>query len=539
MPPASRSGAAQLRRTEALVGPAGGPEDPAVQASAPPSGKVAATAAAAAPPQIDVSLLSALDASLKEPLLALTQPLEAHIRSITLTPASRVDATTGAVRGYVVLADGSAPVRDANGLFINDRTGTGVSWFTVVPAQDSAAAALRDDDGGLAPALLDESAVLRSFARAAKDAYSVERDAPGMSVGLYSYSDGFDTRYTVVVRGRDDDAYEALADKIELAAEEADARARHYSDGDNGAGGQPRYLSLHEVAASKEYVDLLRRSAALRDSVARRWAAAHGVALAPGTAGSHDTHFIVFSKAHSRDAPGSGKAPQRAYLVFDDTLDPASARGGVLLYRGPVAGYSLLQNKERADGEGRRTRAWANDSEERAFSLFPTHSGMHRGESNRARGMHRTMNAKIARAAARRIHWGGPVRKHNPAADEIYYDDDATTLKWLGQLGADPGNNIARTHLKLVAMELPGLDPRPLSLAQLVRIADVSGEAALPVYVGTSNNVVTAIVRSWPTLRRKLGTARTLADVLRHENDDGTIIVVDTDVLRATQDLDE
>ena len=393
----------------------------------------------------------------------------------------------GRVSGYVLAVDGATRVQGPNP-FISAATGTGISMWHV-------------------RGQVDERAFLETFSAVGQTASShLATSAPGMQVMLAKSQDDYDTDYWVLARGN----CQRAADELLTSAQ-----------------GQ----SVHEIVESGEYKQALRASEQLRDDMIKDWAATHKLQLAGDRETSIPTHYIVHSPIASTSGIGALDAGRQVYVVYNDAIDPAAAKSGALLYRGPMGDLKWLRAPETNDGVGNRSHAFTNSTHTRPFSLLPAHTGY--WSEGRLAARHRYTSAKTQEQAMRRMNWAGVTSAYNPAADQVFNGDDATWLQVQSRLGITPESGITATNMQIVATTLPEFTVTKLSLPQLVGILDKSGESALPIR--TDGPIVAQLQRNWPQLKAKLGPSATLASVLAKEHDD--IVVVNAEVLRALMEF--
>ena len=423
-----------------------------------------------------------------------------HIAGTFFPTPSRSIGADGRVHGYVLRVHGSTAVDRRESPFVHTKTGTGVSWYAIEPF----------DNKALNARIKAESA---ANARAA-------RWPAGASMFTASMHVGWDTRHFLIVHGVDARASAALLDRVEAAVH----------------AGAP--LSVAAVADSAEYAAVLAASAAARERLARAYASHHGLVFASGDAaadnGSHTTHSLESSDDASR------VLKERVIDVYDDAANTVNAHAGVLVYRGPIGGFTLRRGPQQSSGAGVPSRYFTTSiaaehasSANVALNVAATTTG-HYYEAPE----HKLVAAALVRRTpalsavnvpdehARRVHAAGVLTGYNPNATRRYNaDTDEVARATHRRLGIDA---LETYELVTLSAELPSLDPLAMNFEQLATAAAVT--SAPTIAVPESGRVVKSLVRNWPALAAELQLSSYASALARHH--DG-IVELDTPIVRA------
>lgn len=308
----------------------------------------------------------------------------------------------GMLSGYVAVAEGEAPVAP---LLEGDRLGTGATWLR-----------LKD---------VDRTAVVKEFAGRA--GFRLAEALPGGRVS--------------VVRGQGDDLEDVYYLVTEGNDRTAAARLRAAVQARAGAPATVRDLMKTDPELRGLYTGLMKTSRDVRLAAATRFAAAHSLSLDPSfPAGDQDTHFIqhrqwaapiaasltlgpfpLASPIQSERSGSALRANHDVYLVYDNVVDTNEAHSGVMLFKGPMSGYTLISGRKHTV-QTRESYAWSNASRERRFSMFPADTGRWLGRaSGRVPDRHVNSSPALAKAGAERMKWQGDVSSWNPHAEAIYH----------------------------------------------------------------------------------------------------------------------
>lgn len=401
--------------------------------------------------------------------------------------------------GYVAVVHGNAPATAE----LLSGLGTGVSWFRLADSVNEAELAR---DFSTRPAgSFDMAAVLgRGSSRVSVVAGNDANSA-----------DWRKTMYYLVVVGRD----EAAAERLAGAAVRQRATVHDVLKGDEQLG--------------KLYVDAVRSSYDRRCDAAQQFAAAHGLRIdTAAPVDNMDTHFLL---------PTNDSAKQ--VLAYCNVADPSLAHAGVMMFRGPIAGYTLLTAAEHTV-RGQQSFSWDNSTTRRPFGMFPADTGRWLGPaSNRVADRHFASTSAVRRVAQNRVRWTGGVKSYNPAAEHAYHAaTDADVIAAQAALGAAPGGSVSFTPLDAIVTQIDSLDVKDHALPQLVHVLSVSSEAALPVRLG--GPVTQALMRHWPAVRAAIASGESLAtvpvklaDVLADESDEHVMLA--SGVLHALHKVSE
>jgi len=238
------------------------------------------------------------------------------------------------------------------------------------------------------------------------------------------------------------------------------------------------------------------------------------------------SNFIMNVRALSKAASSSRVSGKNVYAAYVGVADPSEAHSGVMMYRGPIAGYALYTGSVHS-AAGKPSVSFTNEHGQRPFSMFPVDTGLvadikSASSKDRATDRHRDTNERVREAHARRVRWTGKVSSYNPQALSIYYaPNDLHLLSALKRLGVEPGGRINQQILNTLVCEVPPLDTKNLSLAALVDIADRSSERTLPVKTAA----FLRMVADWPD-----AASQRLSELFSSQA--GDCVDVDTEVLK-------
>lgn len=191
---------------------------------------------------------------------------------------------------------------------------------------------------------------------------------------------------------------------------------------------------------------------------------------------SASTHFLAPSAGYST-------SKDRATAVYSGAFDTSKAVDGIMVYRGPLAGYTYIADTEHADQHGNSTRGFTTQSDTRAFSVYPAHTGVCRSLGKHAVDRHLKQNDAIAEEGAARLTWTGPVQSFNPAAEVAYHAfNDKEYARTSAQLINPFSPTLTIEHGVTLAHSLRGLETHDMSAAELNYVFDnATGEAQLPI----------------------------------------------------------
>jgi hypothetical protein len=440
-----------------------------------------------------------------------------HVAGTFYPTASRSVGSDGRARGYVFRVLGSTAVDARETPFVHSKTGAGVSWYGLEAFDDKA--------------LNKRIAAAHKSGSAAAAAPPLP---PGMSVFTALSHRTWDTRHFLIVHGVDRAASTALLDRVEAAV-----RA-----------GAP--LSVADVVASAEYARVLKDSAAARRRVADAYVAAHSLtyaAAARGDTGTHTTHALETAD----DASLALGAP--VVDVYDDATNPARAHDGVLVYKGPIGGFTLRRGPTKATGAGASSRHFTTPvaaehlggATGTSLNVVATTSGHYYGDAppaaaasgdlvRRVPALSAATSAAHAAEHERRVHYSGALVGYNPRAHQRYNaDDDDHARETRTRLGlAAPASGgagddeLEEFALTTLSAELPSLDPLDMSFEQLAAAAAVT--SARTIAVPESGLVVKSLVRNWAAISGALRLTSYASALAAHH--DG-VVDVSTDIVRA------
>ncbi len=368
------------------------------------------------------------------------------MHDLYLLPNARV-TDEGRLAGYAATVEGSAPAAGV----VTSALGEGTTWLRITKADGSK---------------IDDDALEQSFE-------PVQTASPGIRVSVVSGIEYPSRVHYIVVHGNDSEAAAAFAKHV--AAKKATLDDVMQSNG-----------SAHDA-----YLDVMQRSRDARTRTAHEFMTSHGLAVddtnEATTLADVPSTYIVHSPALSEAAQSTRMLAKNVYVVYSDAVDPNDAHSGVMVYRGPIAGYTLLKGPAKTI-KGRDSAAFSNaqPSGDRVFSMMPADTGDYLGStSQRAADRHKHTNKAIAAVHARRVKWSGAVRSYNPSSERIMHaPNDTHLISALSALGVPPGGAVTPQLLDVVVTQLPALNTEDMSLDDLVAIAEHATEDKLPVRTG-------------------------------------------------------
>jgi len=362
------------------------------------------------------------------------------LKDAYLLQSASIEPTDQHLEGLVVTVAADAP---ASVFTTTRQLGAGVTWVRVQRA-----------DG--ASSDIDEARVIANFKTLGPE-FSDTR------VALVSGLDFPDKAYYVVAEGNDRDAADQLHER---------ARAMSVEDVVSGA-------------LQKDYQALVRSSFGRRAAAIESFMALHALDLDKSMpTGNHLTHYIEHAHALSTPSQSSRQQALNTFVAYVGATDPSQAHSGLMVYRGPIAGYSHMRLREPKTVKGQPSMAWENaDSKgKRPFSMFPASTGLFVAKSQRAADRHKNQSDRVRRAHAERVRWSGDVATYNPRAEAVYHaTNDAHWIKASSSLGVAPGGPVVATDFDTVVIEVPGISTRTMRLAQLADVLARSDETRLTV----------------------------------------------------------
>jgi hypothetical protein len=385
------------------------------------------------------------------------------MHDLYLLPNVRV-GESGALSGYVATIEGSAP---ASGV-VTEALGEGTTWLRVTKAAGSR---------------IDDDELERAFT-------PITTASPGLRVSVVSGVEYPARVHYIVVHGNDVETAAAFADSIKKSAATLDdvmqMSGRH-----------------HEA-----YLEVMQRSRDARLRTANEFMRSHSLVADESSdqtaLADVPSTYLVHSPALSEAAQSTRMLAKNVYLAYSDAVDPNDAHSGVMVYRGPIAGYTLFKGPAKTI-KGRDSAAFSNaqlsslsakHSGERVFSVLPADTGDYLGKhSRRAADRHKNTSAAIADVQTRRVKWTGAVRSYNPSSERIMHaPNDTHLISAFSSLGVPPGGVVTSQLLDVVVTQLPALETADMSLEELVTIADNATEETLPVRTGA----FVAMLSSYP-----------------------------------------
>lgn len=428
---------------------------------------------------------SQLTEEIDDATTALVQPYASYSKDempsmgdVFLAPNVDVDSMSGALTGYVATVMGSAP---ASGVITN-ALGTGTTWFRVNKDKRR----IEDDD------------LEREFK-------PIETLPSGVHISVVTGLEYPRIVHYVVAHGNDNVAAQAFADKVASSGASLD---------DITAG-----------ALSDGYNDVINRSLEVRRRAITEFLSAHKLAYDEATSESNMlSNFVVRSDALSEKAHSALVGPKNVHLVYAGVADPLESHSGIMMYRGPIAGYSLFAGPTKTV-KARASVAWSNaDSVERPFSMFPVDTGRFLGkQTGRTEDRHKDSSATIKDLHRRRVKTSGAVRSYNPLGEvAMHAPNDAHFIATLTALGAPPGGKVTQQHFDAVVTQVPALETRDMSLEELVFVANNAKETLLPV----ETNSFIRMLANWPAAGQQK-----LSEVFAKQQDDA--VNVDVNLLRS------
>jgi len=393
------------------------------------------------------------------------------MHNLYLAPNAHVEAHTDRLTGFVATIAGSATAEPV----ITKTTGTGTTWMRIQGAENAAALEQRFNPTG-----------------------SHEE----MRISVVSGEDYPSTVQYIVAEGNDRTAARALARVV--------AQTRATLD------------DVVEGRLSKDYSNVIRLSKDARTRAIQNFMTEHDLESAGAMEGDHATDYLVRVRELSKEAESSRIAGTNVYAFYSGVADPSESKHGVMMFRGPIAGHSLVSAREHSVA-GKPSRAFSNATPERPFSMFATDTGRFVAGSARAADRHRDTNDRVREAHASRVRWAGKVTSYNPSSLLVFHaPNDVHLIGALETLGVKPSSSISQQHLNMVVCELPGLVTNHMSLGQLVDVANNSSERSLPVQTAA----FLRMLAQWDD-----APAQRIASLFASQ--EGNSVDVDTDVLKA------
>lgn len=394
----------------------------------------------------------------------------ATMHNLYLAPNAAI-TDEGRLTGYVATINGSAPADPV----VTATTGAGTTWLRVNGAEDAQRLA----------------AVFRPSGA-----------HKNMRVSVVSGDEYPSTVQYIVAEGNDHEAATALASEVEHTRATLD--------------------DVVEGRLAADYVQVIQRSKDARMRAIQEFMSAHGLESTGAQEGDHVSDYLVKVRALSKQAVSARIAGSNVYAAYSGVADPSESTLGVMVYRGPIAGYSLIKEREHSVG-GKAANSWVNASSVRPFSMFPVDTGRFTKGSSRAADRNRETNDRVRAAHAERVKWAGKVSSYNPRALEVFHaPDDLHLIGAHKKLGVVPGGSITQQHLNTLVCEVPGLVTSDLPLERLVDVAERSTERSLPVKTGS----FLRMLAQWDD-----APAQRLSKLF--ETQEGDQVDVDTDVLKA------
>ena len=394
------------------------------------------------------------------------------MHDVFLAPNAGTDAKNR-LHGYVATVDGTAPAE----ALISDTLGSGITWMRVEGAEDAAELEKKFTATGM---------------------------MPGMIVSVVSGDEYPSTVQYIVAQGNDQTAAADLAAKV--------ARTRASLD------------TVLTGSMAKDYVAVLTRSKDARMQALTQFMSTHQLEATGTGSGNITSNFIINVRALSKAAASSRVSGKNVYAAYSGVADPSEAHSGVMVYRGPIAGYVLYTGNVHS-AAGKPSVSFTNENSNRPFSIFPIDTGraLKSTSSSRALDRHRDTNERVREAHARRVRWTGKVSSFNPQALSVYHaPNDFHLLSALSRLGVEPGGRINQQILNTLVCEVPALETKNLSLPELVDVAQQSTERTLPVSTTSFLNMLA----SWPD-----AASQRLSELFSSQHND--TVDVDTEILKA------
>ena len=410
------------------------------------------------------------------------------MRDVYLAPNVDIAPETGALTGYVATVMGSAPAAGV----VTSALGTGTSWYRVLSKDGDKLRKIEDDD------------LERIFK-------PIDTLPAGVRVSIVSGMEYPSIVHYAVVHGNDVVAAEAFADKV--------------------AGSSATLDDVMTGPYASAYTDVIARSHEARRQAAVAFIEAHGLALDEKVPESNVvSHFMLRSAPLSEAAHSSLVGPKNVFLVYAGVADTSEAHSGVMMYRGPIAGYTLFTGPTKTV-KTRASVAWSNAdlsaasaTKHRPFSMLPVDTGRFLGKATqRTADRHKGTNATIANVHQRRVKTSGAVRSYNPLADVVMHaPNDPHLISSLTALGMPPGGLVTSQILDVVVTQVPALETRDMSLDELVYVASRATEKTLPV----ATQSFLRMLANWP-----LAGEKKLSEVFASQHDD--VVDVNVDMLQA------
>jgi len=251
---------------------------------------------------------------------------------------------------------------------------------------------------------------------------------------------------------------------------------------------------------------------------------AHALESAGSAEGDAPSDFVTKVSALSTPAQSSRVPGRNVYAAYSHVADPSEAKSGLMMYRGAIAGFSLVRALVHSAG-GKPSLAFSNERADRPFSMFPVDTGRFTDADRSVRTVdrHRDSSEAVRAAHERRVKWAGKLSSYNPYALDAYHSpEDLHIIQAHQELGLKAGSSVSQQHLDTLVCEVPSLVTKHLSLDRLVDIAHRSSERALPVGTESFLNMLAA----WPD-----ASAQRLSELFATQ--EGDTVDVDTDLIKA------
>jgi len=288
--------------------------------------------------------------------------------------------------------------------------------------------------------------------------------------------------------------------------------------------------TLASVVDSPEYIEAIKAGCVARDEACRMFAEILEIKAVPLT--DYLTDGVTLRQDVNTKPNMFGDQVPPVYLVQNDAADPSVCDQGVFVWRGATAPLEWFRGPGAFQGSSEQSFSFstANDPDNYPISTFPVSSGQRKPDSSRKPAVVRTGKSTTA---ALRVFWGGPTESFNPEVDQEYHGHDA---EWETVLRASHSTIVDGTELTLlrhVATVLPEYNMEDMSLEDLVRIGETSGETSFRI--SGDNPIVPLIYKHAKQLKVQMDKPVRINDLLQETDEGDASFTVSLETLKAIQ----
>lgn len=388
--------------------------------------------------------------------------------------AAAIKADAEAVSGFTMKADGSMSINS------DER-------FAHVLGGYNAGLATSRYDVAQEPTHLQAEDEIAAANRAARDSLP-QLPLPSHQVSLERTQDdaGAD-HYALFVTANDPAAARALRDSVRAAPP-----------------------TLHDLAQSQQYKEMLAAAQCKRDAIAQQFARAHGVKLTSARPALTTPHYAIATEnalahgTHDSRAPQTGARTEDMYVVYNNTANTAHALKGTLVSHGVLGGHTLLESSSpKSDGLAPGAPPTVEWHQKELLSHAPIDSVAHHTVHSQVAARHRGASERDGEAFAKRVVWSSELgqQHQHPHANEAFNSlTDPYSAYWLDKLKAPGEPPLRQTHYKLVTAQLPDVTTQHLSVDELATLARHDA-TPLNVPVTIDSELVGRITSKWNEVR--------------------------------------